>query len=98
MCNIYEFELNLIFPILHFVLISVKKLNKQLFFFSSVYESGIWVASGGQESIRIWRFDLLQGDEMCNDNDTELKAQFTLFDEETKGLFIFNDCKNNKFR
>ncbi|VDO43040.1 unnamed protein product, partial [Onchocerca flexuosa] len=48
------------------------------------YGNDIWVASGGQESIRIWRFDLLQCDEVRANNDAQLKAQFMLFNEETK--------------
>ncbi|EFO24139.1 hypothetical protein LOAG_04349 [Loa loa] len=51
-----------------------------------VYGNDIWLASGGQESIRIWRFDLLQGNEVCTENDTQLKAQFTLFNEKTQAL------------
>ncbi|VDM19969.1 unnamed protein product [Wuchereria bancrofti] len=48
------------------------------------YENDIWLASGGQESIRIWRFELLQGNKIRVNSDSQLKAQFTLFDEETK--------------
>uniref|UniRef100_A0A0R3S0Y0 Elongator complex protein 2 n=1 Tax=Elaeophora elaphi TaxID=1147741 RepID=A0A0R3S0Y0_9BILA len=48
------------------------------------YGKDIWVASGGQESIRLWRFNLLQDSEVCTDYDSQLKAQFTLFNKETK--------------
>ncbi|VBB27871.1 unnamed protein product [Acanthocheilonema viteae] len=57
-----------------------------IYIISSVYENDIWVASGGQENIRLWRFHLLQSSEMYTDSDPQIKAQFTFFDEETKAV------------
>ncbi|KAM3722590.1 Elongator complex protein [Dirofilaria immitis] len=48
------------------------------------YGNDIWLASGGQESIRIWRFDLLQGNKVCTNEDAQLK--FMLLDDETKAV------------
>ncbi|CAG9533882.1 unnamed protein product [Cercopithifilaria johnstoni] len=54
------------------------------------YENDIWIASGGQENIRLWRFDLLQDNEVCTDSDSQLQAQFQLFDEDTKATCTIN--------
>uniref|UniRef100_A0A915Q6H8 Elongator complex protein 2 n=1 Tax=Setaria digitata TaxID=48799 RepID=A0A915Q6H8_9BILA len=49
------------------------------------YENDIWMASGGQDNIRIWRFALSNSDEICVSSNTHRETQFTLF-EEVKGV------------
>uniref|UniRef100_A0A8R1Y722 Uncharacterized protein n=1 Tax=Onchocerca volvulus TaxID=6282 RepID=A0A8R1Y722_ONCVO len=67
-------------------IISDKLVNRKTKERNIIYAYGndIWVVSSGQESIRVWRFDLLQGDEIHAYNDAQLKTQFMLFNEEIK--------------